>query len=93
MQCNWFFFIENFENTSQTLYATSVQPVTYPTGSSSTVTKRRKTMEDEEILTLRAEREKYLEEVKKLKEESDYYKVKTMYLKMKMSQMKKVAEQ
>nr|XP_022335975.1 uncharacterized protein LOC111132456 [Crassostrea virginica]XP_022344192.1 uncharacterized protein LOC111137164 [Crassostrea virginica] len=69
---------ENFENTSQTLYATSVQPVTYPTGSSSTVTKRRKTMEDEEILTLRAEREKYLEEVKKLKEESDYYKVKTM---------------
>ena len=50
-------------------------------------------MEDEQILTLRAEREKYLEEVKKLKEESDYYKVKTMYLKMQMSQMKKVAEQ
>ena len=88
-----YFFLETLENTSQILYTTSVQPVTYPTGSSSTVTKRRKTVKEEEILTLRAEREKYLEEVKKLKEESDYYKVKTMYLKMKMSQMKKVAEQ
>ena len=51
-------------------------------------------MEDEEILTLRAERKKYLEEVKKnLKKESDNYKVKTMHLKMKLSKMKKVAEQ
>ena len=31
MQCNWFFFLEILENTSQTLNATSVQPVTYPT--------------------------------------------------------------
>ena len=50
-------------------------------------------MEDEEILTLRAEKEKYLQEVKKLKEETGYYKVKTMHLEMKLSQMKKVAEQ
>ena len=50
-------------------------------------------MEDEKILTLRAEREKYIQEVKKLKEETDYYKVKTMYLEMKLSQMKKAGEQ
>ena len=50
-------------------------------------------MEDEKILTLRAEREKYIQEVKKLKKETDYYKVKTMYLEMKLSHMKKVAEQ
>ena len=31
MQCNWFYFLENLENTSQTLYTTSVQPVTCPT--------------------------------------------------------------
>ena len=49
-------------------------------------------MEDEKILTLRAEREKYIQEVKKLKVETDYYKVKTMYLEM-LSHMKKVAEQ
>ena len=32
MQCNWFCFLENLKNTSQTLDATNVQPVTYPTG-------------------------------------------------------------
>ena len=45
--------------------------------SSTKTSKRRKTMEEEEILTLRAEREKYLQE-------SEFYKTKTAYIKMKI---------
>jgi hypothetical protein len=42
---------------------------------------------NEELLTLRAEREKYSQETKKLKEEAEYYRTKTQYLNMKMSQL------
>jgi hypothetical protein len=45
--------------------------------SSTKTSKRRKTMEEEEMLTLRAEREKYLQE-------AEFYKTKTAYIKMKI---------
>lgn len=45
--------------------------------SSTKTSKRRKTMEEEEILTLRAERAKYLQE-------AEFYKTKTAYIKMKI---------
>ncbi|XP_048775018.2 hemicentin-1-like isoform X2 [Ostrea edulis] len=60
--------------------------------SSAKTTNRRSIIRKEEILTLRAEREKYDQETKKLKEEAEYYKFKTMYLKMKMSQVNKENE-
>ena len=43
--------------------------------------KRRKTVEEDEILTLRAEREKYIQE-------AEFYRVKTLYVKLKIQQMK-----
>ena len=45
--------------------------------SSTKTSKRRNTMEEEGILTLRAEREKYLQE-------AEFYKTKTAYIKMKI---------
>lgn len=46
--------------------------------------KRRKTIEDEEILTLRAEREKYIQE-------SEFYRAKTKYINLKIKQLEKSA--
>jgi hypothetical protein len=42
---------------------------------------------NEEILTLRAEREKHKQETEKLKVEAEYYRIKTAYLKTKMSKV------
>ncbi|XP_061188064.1 myb/SANT-like DNA-binding domain-containing protein 4 [Saccostrea echinata] len=49
-----------------------------PSTISTKTSKRRKTMEDEEIKTLKAEREKYIQETIKLKEEDEYYRIKTL---------------
>ncbi|XP_056012179.1 hemicentin-1-like [Ostrea edulis] len=57
--------------------------------SSAKTTNRRSIIRNEEILTLRAEREKYNQETKKLKEEAEYYRIKSMYLKMRMIQSNK----
>lgn len=46
--------------------------------------KRRKTIEDEEILTLRAEREKYIQE-------SEFYRAKTKYINLNIKQLEKSA--
>lgn len=46
--------------------------------------KRRKTMEDEEILTLQAEREKYIQD-------AAFYKTKTKYINLKIKQLEKSA--
>ncbi|XP_061165049.1 uncharacterized protein LOC133174023 [Saccostrea echinata] len=67
-----------------------------PSTISTKTSKRRKTMEDEEIKTLKAEREKYIQETIKLKEEAEYYRIKTLFLKKKineMSQSKRNSEQ
>ncbi|XP_062588087.1 uncharacterized protein LOC134249754, partial [Saccostrea cucullata] len=58
-----------------------------PSFSSAKTSKRRKTMEEDEIMTMRAEREKYIQESKKFKEEAEFYRVNTMYVKMKMKEL------
>ncbi|XP_056012174.1 hemicentin-1-like [Ostrea edulis] len=57
--------------------------------SNAKTTNRKSIIRKEEILTLRAEREKYNQETKKLREETGYYRIKTMYLNMRMSQVNK----
>ena len=62
--------------------STDIVNLQLPTSTSSQNTaKRRKTMEEDEILTLRAEREKYIQE-------AEFYRVKTLYVKLKIQQMK-----
>ena len=48
--------------------------------SSNSIGKKRKIVEDEEVLTLRAERENFFEE-------TNYYKTRTEYLKLKMKKV------
>ena len=62
--------------------STDIVNLQLPTSTSSQNTaKRMKTMEEDEILTLRAEREKYIQE-------AEFYRVKTLYVKLKIQQMK-----
>lgn len=58
-----------------------VHPQLPTSTSSQNASKRRKTVEEDEILTLRAEREKYIQE-------AEFYRVKTLYVKLKIQQMK-----
>lgn len=65
----------------------NVVTIDLPVLSKSKTCKRRKTMEEQEILTLKAEQEKYIQETKKLKEETEYYRLQTVYLKMKIKSL------
>lgn len=67
--------------------AVNYQLIDLPVVTTSTgqrTSKRRKTMEDEEILTLQAEREKYIQE-------AAFYKTKTKYINLKIKQLEKSA--
>lgn len=59
----------------------------HPTTISTKASKRRKNTESEENQTLKAERDKYIQEIIKLKEEAEYYRVKTLYFKKKINEM------
>ncbi|XP_062606899.1 uncharacterized protein LOC134268668 [Saccostrea cucullata] len=58
-----------------------------PSTISTKASKRRKNMEGEEIQTFKVERDKYIQEIIKLKEEVEYYRIKTLYFKKKINEM------